>query len=305
MNRKCVAVVMGGTSHEAEISRRSGAAVTNALTTAGYDVREVVLTRDGIEDLSWEGVEAVFIALHGGYGESGGIQADFDALGMPYTGPGAATSRLCMDKLKTKACLAAAGLRVAEGYAVTAADADVPCALPYPVVVKPPRDGSSVGLFKVTEASQWAEAVRQAAAQDAEGVAMVERFIPGREWGVSVVNGEAYPVLEIQAPDGWYDYTAKYTAGVSTHLFPEPNALTQQVQRLAEQAYAATGCRGAVRVDFRVTDAGEAYILEINTVPGCTETSLLPEAAAKAGIPFPQLCAALIERATCDKGASA
>ncbi len=300
MKRKCVAVLMGGTSHEAEVSLQSGEAVAKALVEAGYDVRRVVLKDESLDGLPEE-TEAVFIALHGGYGESGGVQADLDKRRLPYTGPGARTSALCMDKVQTKAVLKAAGLSVAEGCTVKAEDAEKGCQYPFPVVVKPPRDGSSVGLYKVTDSSQWAEAVRGAAAQDACGEAMVERYIPGREWGVSVIHGEALPVIEIVAPDGWYDYRAKYSAGGSRHFFPEPSALTEQVQRFAERAYVATGCRGAVRVDFRVTDEGEAYILELNTAPGCTATSLLPEAAAKQGVPFPLLCGQLIERAAFDE----
>ena len=297
--KKRVAVVMGGTSHEAEISLKSGAAVAAALREAGYDVCEVRLTRDSAEEVPRD-VQAVFIALHGGYGEGGGIQAALDALKLPYTGPGAATSRLCMDKVATKAVLARAGLKVPEGVVLGVADADKPMPLPLPAVVKPPRDGSSVGLSKVTAREQWAEAVRLACAQDAQAQALAEVYIPGREWAVGVVNGRALPVIEIQAPNGWYDFHAKYAAGLSKHVYPPEDALTAKVQRLAEAAYAATACRGAVRVDFRVTPEGEAYILELNTAPGCTATSLLPDAAARAGKPFAQLCAELIEGAQCD-----
>lgn len=297
--KKTVAVVMGGTSHEAEVSLRSGAAVAAALREAGYTVHEERLTTDSIETLP-DGIEAVFIALHGGYGESGGVQADLNARKIPYTGPGEWTSRLCMDKQAAKEVLDAAGIQTPRGCLVTVSDAEKPHPFSLPLVVKPPRDGSSVGLSKVTEAEAWGDAVRLACAQDVAGEALVEEYIPGRELAVGVVNGKALPVLEILAPNGWYDFHAKYTVGASRHIFPEADAITEKVQRIAEAAYVATKCRGAVRVDFRVNDAGEAYILELNTVPGCTETSLLPEAAARAGMPFPQLCAALIESAQCD-----
>jgi len=296
---KRIAVVMGGTSHEAEVSLRSGAAVAEALRQAGYDAVEVRLAEDSAEAVPRDAA-AVFIALHGGYGESGGIQRDLDALGIPYTGPGAAASALCMDKVLTKEALRRAGIPVAEGCVVRAEDAARPCPLPLPAVVKPPRDGSSVGLSKVSRPEQWAEAVRLACAQDAQGEALAERFVPGREWAVAVVHGKALPVLEILAPDGWYDYRAKYAAGGSRHVFPEEDALTARAQRLAEAAYAATGCRGAVRVDFRVPPEGDPCVLEVNTSPGCTATSLLPDAARRAGISFPQLCADLIERAQHD-----
>ena len=294
--KKRIAVAMGGTSHEAEVSLRSGAAVAAALREAGYDVVEARLTRDAIDEVPRD-VDAVFIALHGGYGEGGGIQADLDAAGLPYTGPGAAASRLCMDKPATKAVLRKAGVPTPEGAVVTAAAAAFPPPFPLPVVVKPPRDGSSVGLSKVTEAGQWPEAVRLAAAQDAQGEALVERFVPGRELAVGVAGDEALPVLEIVAPNGWYDYHAKYAPGVSRHVYPPEDATTREAQRLAVLAARATGCRGAVRVDFRLSPEGALYTLEVNTAPGCTETSLLPDAAARAGIPFPALCARLIEAA--------
>ena len=298
--RKRIAVVMGGVSHEAEISLRSGEAVTKALCDAGYEVLPVRLTQESLDELP-DGVEAVFIALHGGYGENGGIQRDLDARQIPYTGPGAWTSELCMDKVATKRVLEAAGIKTPLGVTVKASEANAPCPLPLPAVVKPPRDGSSVGLSKVTEACQWADAVRLACAQDAAGEALAEVYIPGRELAVGVVNGQALPVIEIIAPNGWYDFTAKYAAGGSRHVYPETSELTERVQKIAVAAAAATKCRGAVRVDFRVTDEGEAYILEINTTPGCTATSLLPEAAARAGMDFPTLCAQLIERAEFDR----
>ncbi len=296
---KKIAVVMGGTSHEAEVSLRSGAAVVEALRAAGCDAVEARLTKDALDELPRD-VEAVFIALHGGYGEGGGIQADLNAIAMPYTGPGVQASRLCMDKEATKEVLRKAGIPVPEGRLVTVEAAEAPCPFALPVVVKPPRDGSSVGLSKVEAPEQWAEAVKLACAQDADGQALVEAYIPGREWGVGVIHGEALPVIEILTPNDWYDFHAKYAEGGSQHVFPEPTALTERVQRLAEAAYVATGCRGAVRVDFRVTPQGEPYILEVNTAPGCTATSLLPEAARQAGIAFPQLCERLVARAQCD-----
>ncbi len=297
---KRVAVVMGGTSHEKEISLKSGEAVSAALREAGYDVVEARLTQDNIDEVPRD-VDGVFIALHGGYGEGGGIQEALNAVGLPYTGPGAKASALCMDKVATKRVLEKAGILVPPGGTFTMRDASGGCPFPLPVVVKPPRDGSSVGLSKVTAPEQWAEALRLACEQDGQaGEALVEQYIPGREWAVGVVNGQALPVIEIQAPGGWYDFHAKYAAGVSKHVFPEADALTAKVQRIAEEVYVATACRGAVRIDFRVTPEGEAYVLEVNTAPGCTATSLLPDAAKQAGVAFPDLCAALIERAQCD-----
>jgi D-alanine-D-alanine ligase len=205
-----------------------------------------------------------------------------------------------MDKVATKEVLEAAGIQTPPGRLVKVEEADQPCDLPLPAVVKPPRDGSSVGLSKVSSPEEWAPAVRLACEQDAAGEALAEVYIPGREWAVGVVNGVALPVIEIIAPNGWYDFKAKYSVGGSTHVYPEDSDLTRRVQQIAVDAAAATRCRGAVRVDFRITDEGEAYVLEINTTPGCTATSLLPEAAARAGMDFPTLCAHLIEHAACD-----
>jgi len=297
---KRVAVVMGGTSNEREVSLKSGAAVVEGLTEAGFDVVPVVLERDSVDALP-AGVEAVFLALHGGYGENGGVQADLDRLGVPYTGPGAAASRITIDKIATKRVLEAAGVPTAP-FEVLPRGADA-TALPLPVVVKPPRDGSSVGISKVSEPGQWAAALETARAVDPQGEVLVEAYIPGREWTVGVVGGEALPVVEIQAPGGWYGFAEKYTQGVTQYVFPEAvedAPLTAQCQVLALLAFQAVGCRGVSRIDFRVTPEGRPYVLEINTIPGFTATSLLPKAAAKKGLSFSALCAKLLEHAACD-----
>jgi D-alanine-D-alanine ligase len=297
---KRVAVVMGGTSNEREVSLKSGAAVVEGLKEAGFDVVPVVLSEDRIESLP-QGVEVVFLALHGGYGENGGAQADLDALGMPYTGPGAAASRITIDKIATKRVLDAAGVPTAP-YEVLPRGVDA-CALPLPVVVKPPRDGSSVGISKVVEPGQWAAALKAARDVDPLGEVLVEAYIPGREWTVGVVGTQALPVVEIQAPNGWYGFTEKYTQGMTRYVFPEnveDAPLVAQCQLLALLAFQAVGCRGVSRIDFRVTPEGQPYVLEINTIPGFTATSLLPKAAAKKGLSFSALCATLVNFAACD-----
>ena len=297
---KRVAVVMGGTSSERDVSLRSGAAVVQGLREAGFDVVPVVLDQDRIGALP-EGVEAVFLALHGGYGENGGAQADLDRLGMPYTGPGAAASRITIDKVATKRILEDAGIPTAP-FEVLPRGVET-TALPLPVVVKPPRDGSSVGISKVTATEQWAAALKAAREVDPQGEVLVEAYIPGREWTVGIVGGEALPVVEIQAPGGWYGFAEKYTQGVTRYVFPESvedAPLTAKCQMLALLAFQAVGCRGMSRVDFRVTPEGQPYVLEINTIPGFTATSLLPKAAAKKGLGFSALCARLLEYAACD-----
>lgn len=290
---------MGGTSSEREVSLRSGAAVVEGLREAGFDVVPVVLDEDRIDSLP-EGVEAVFLTLHGGYGENGGVQADLDRLGMPYTGPGAAASRITIDKVTTKQVLEAAGVPTAP-YEVLSQNMETTL-LPLPVVVKPPRDGSSVGISKVTEERQWPAALKAARDADPKGEVLVEAFIPGREWTVGVIGEEALPVVEIQAPNGWYGFEEKYTKGVTNYVFPdspEDAPLVAKCQVLALLAFKAVGCRGVSRIDFRVTPEGEPYVLEINTIPGFTATSLLPKAAAHKGLSFAALCAKLLEYAAC------
>lgn len=296
---KRVAVVMGGTSHEAEISLRSGAAVVEALQEAGYDVVPVKLTENTIDAVPRD-VEGVFIALHGGYGEGGGIQHDFDKAGIPYTGPGAIASALAMDKIATKKVLLAHQIPTPAFVELTVADADGAPKIALPCVIKPPSDGSSVGIFRVDTPDQWHDAVIAACKEDPQGVALAEAYIPGHEWTVSVVDGQALPLIEIRAPGGWYDYHAKYTPGTTEYVFIPETELTCKAQRLAEQTLKVMACRGCSRVDFRVTPEGEIYVLEVNTIPGCTATSLLPKAGRQAGIPFPELCSRIMRTAQCD-----
>jgi len=297
---KRVAVLMGGTSSERDVSIRSGTAVVSALLAEGVEALPVVLDANRIDALP-KGVTDVFLALHGGYGENGGVQADLDKLGVPYTGPGAAASRITIDKIATKRILEKAGIPTA-AYEVLTRGKDA-TSLPLPVVVKPPRDGSSVGISKVTEPGQWAAALKTAREADPRGEVLVEAYIPGREWTVGILGDEALPVVEIQAPNGWYGYTEKYTKGMTNYVFPESEAdkpLVAQCQLLALLAFKAVGCRGVSRVDFRVTPEGQPYVLEINTIPGFTATSLLPKAAAKKGMSFGALCVRLLDFAACD-----
>ena len=304
---KKVAVLMGGTSNERAVSLVSGANVAEALASLGtYEVAPVVLDADDLSALPAD-VDACYIALHGGWGENGGVQAALDARGVPYTGPGARASRLAMDKIETKKALDAAGIPNAPWCVVGEADAaaeeaDLP--LPLPVVVKAPRDGSSVGVYVVKAHAEWAAAVRGAVRIDREkfggaGEALVEAFIPGREMTVGVLGGEALPVVEICAPGGWYGYEEKYRSDATRYVFPS-DAFLPEMQRLALDAFAATGCRGVARVDFRVTPEGRMFVLELNTSPGMTGHSLVPKAAARRGLPFPALCARVLEAALHD-----
>ena len=297
-NFKKVCVLMGGTSSEREVSLVSGKNVTEALASLGkYEVTSVVLDEDSVAAVP--DCDACFLALHGGWGESGGVQAALDARGIPYTGPGAKASQIAMDKVKTKMVLEMKGVPTAKW---SLASPDTPASpLPLPVVVKPPCDGSSVGISKVADASAWKAALDAAfAAQHGKGEVMVEEFIAGREMTVAVLDGKPLPVIEICAKGGWYGYDEKYNSDETRYPFPDDPFLPL-VQQIAVDAYNACGCRSLTRVDFRIDGKNRPFVLELNTLPGMTGHSLVPKAAQHAGISFPELCARMIESATCDR----
>ncbi|NLL83162.1 MAG: D-alanine--D-alanine ligase [Lentisphaerae bacterium] len=296
-----IAVLMGGTSSEREVSLRSGQAVVQGLNQAGYQITPVVLDTNSIDSLP-NTIDAVFIVLHGGYGENGTVQADLDKRRIPYTGPGSAASRLTINKAATQQTLAKAGLPIPPNELLSATATTT--VIPYPVVVKPPCDGSSVGISLVPEPAALPAALTLARQHAPQGEVMVEAYIPGREWTVGVLIDRPLPAVEICAPNGWYDYHAKYNSNTTRYLFADnatDHTTAALCQQLALKAFAATGCRGYSRVDFRVTPEGHPFILEINTVPGFTATSLLPKGAAHAGINFPELCATIIETAQYDE----
>ena len=284
---------MGGTSSEREISLLSGRNVAEALATLGkYEVLPVVLDSDSLDAMPRD-VDAVYIALHGGWGENGGVQAALDALGIPYTGPGAAASRIAMDKIKTKMVLEMNGVPTATWGLANPDTEKSP--LPLPVVVKPPCDGSSVGISKVSRQDDWKPALDtafKAIASVGSGTptVLVEEFVPGREFTVGVIDGEPLPVLEIVAPDGWYGYHEKYDSDETRYPFLDDAALAGKMQDIAVKAYRAVGCRGVTRVDFRVSPLGRCYVLELNTSPGFTSHSLVPKAGMKTGLTFAGVC---------------
>jgi len=287
-----VAVLMGGPSAEREISLRSGAAALRGLLESGYDAVGVEVA--GRTFTLPSGTEAVFIALHGEFGEDGEVQALLDGMGVPYTGSGVVASRAAMNKILTKEAFTAQGIPT-PAYRVLRRGEDA--AFPLPAVVKPVCQGSSLGVHRVCEPGQMAAALEDAFRYD-ENV-LVETYIPGRELTVGVIDHEALPVVEIAAPDGWYGYEAKYTPGKTRYLCPAelPEAVRTEAQRLALAVFDALGCEGFGRVDFRLSPEGALYVLELNSIPGLTETSLLPKAAAAAGIPFAALCDRLMRTA--------
>ena len=295
---KKICVLMGGTSNEREVSLVSGKNVADALASLGkYDVIPVVLNENSLASLPE--CDACFLALHGGWGENGGVQAMLDARKIPYTGPGAKSSRIAIDKIRSKMVLEMNGLPTAKW---TLASPDTPeSPMPLPVVVKPPSDGSSVGISKVSKPEEWKGALEAAlAAQPGRSEVIVEDFIDGREMTVGVLEGVPFPVVEICAKDGWYGYAEKYESDETRYPFPTDPFLAK-VQQIAVDSYKALDCRGMVRIDFRIGKDDTPFVLELNTLPGMTEHSLVPKAAAKMGISFPELCDKILSSAKFDR----
>ena len=298
---KRVAVLYGGISAEREVSLRTGAQVIEALRTAGFEVLPVEVGQDLKAMISalTPAPDAVFNALHGRFGEDGTVQGVLDYLGIPYTHSGVRASALAMDKAAAKAVFAHAGLPVAPHRIIDIRELADHHPLPPPYVVKPVNEGSSVGVSIVRPGSNRAAEI---IAGWRFGPAMVEQYIPGRELTICVLDDRALVVTEILTAEDFYDYHAKYAAGGSRHVLPAelPQEVTQAALHIALAAHRALGCRGASRADLRYDPVTERLVLlEVNTQPGMTRTSLLPEQAAYAGISFPELCRWMVERAAC------
>lgn len=299
-----VAVLHGGISAEREVSLASGAQCVAALREAGYDVTPIDVGGDLaalLAALRAANPDVVFNTLHGRFGEDGCIQGVLDWLAIPYTGSGLRASALAMDKPAAKALFAAAGLPIAPQKLLTPEQLAATDPWPLPYVLKPANEGSSVGVTIIREgdnrraslAAEWRFGAR----------ILAEPFIPGRELTVAVMGGRALAVTEIATHLAFYDYEAKYAAGGSRHAIPAPvhAATSAEAMRVALAAHAALGCRGVSRADFRYDDTagepGRLVLLEVNTQPGMTRTSLVPEQAAHCGIAFPELCAWMVEHA--------
>ena len=299
---------MGGQSSERDVSLRTGAAVHRALCRRGYDAVMIDVGPTLSRDLQDQKVSLVFLALHGPGGEDGSIQGFLETLGIPYTGSGIQASAVGMHKETTKTMLAAHGIPVPAGIVakrgekISSTQALRKGKLRWPVVVKPASEGSTIGVTIVKKPAQWSEALTLAHKYDRD--AMIEAYIPGHEVTVSLLGRQAQaplvlPAVEIVAPGGFYDFSAKYEKGRTQYLCPAPLSatITKQIEALALRTYEVLGCAGAARVDFRITPRGRPYVLEINTVPGMTETSLLPMAAAQAGIGYEELTERILESA--------
>lgn len=305
---KHVAVLMGGLSAEREISLRSGEACAKALEEQGYRVSRVDVGRDAANVLAALEPDVAFNALHGKFGEDGCIQGVLELLRIPYTHSGVMASAVAMQKDIAKVVMAAAGVPVPKGRVVHRLEAAQAHVMAPPYVLKPISEGSSFGVFIIRDDNQ--PPPRELAAADwAHGDMMLaEQFVDGRELTCGVLGDRALDVIEILAADGgWYDYHAKYAKGGSKHVLPAnlKGNIYQEVQHLAIEAHRALGCRGASRADFRYDDrpggTGELVVLEVNTQPGMTETSLVPEMAAYAGFSFGELVRWMVEDASCDR----
>jgi D-alanine-D-alanine ligase len=308
LTRARIGVLMGGQSAEREVSLRTGTAVHRSLCRRGYDAVMIDVGPTLYRDLQEQKIEIAFLSLHGPGGEDGVIQGFLESVGIPFTGSGLQANAIGMHKVTTKTILAAhkipvpAGIVIKRGEKVSSGQALRSAKLRWPVVVKPASQGSTIGVTIVRKPSQWSEALALAHRYDRD--AMVEAYIPGHEVTVSLIgSGEGtptvLPVVEIVAPDGFYDFSAKYEKGKTQYLCPAPlpASIAKRIRALALKTYQVMGCDGAIRVDFRVTPRGRPYVLEINTVPGMTETSLLPMAAKQAGIDYDELTERILESA--------
>ncbi len=298
---KKVAVLYGGRSTERDVSLRTGKACADALGSKGYDVVLVDVDQELPARLREARIGVAFNALHGRWGEDGCVQGLLEAMGIPYTGSGVLASAMGMDKVVAKAMFKALGLAVIDYRVFPAARAAeiVPADLPFgfPCVVKPSGEGSSVGVHLVKDPTKL-----QAACQDAasfKGDVIVEQYLKGNEVQVAVLDGKALGAIEIVPANEFYDYAAKYTAGTTKYFYPAriPEAHAKRVMEAAETAHRGLGCAGVTRVDFIIAPDGTPHILEINTLPGMTATSLVPKIAAGLGIPFPDLCERILEGA--------
>jgi D-alanine-D-alanine ligase len=286
-----VAVLMGGPSAEREVSFKSGAAVLDALKSRGVDAHGIDPEADVITRLQREQFERAFIVLHGRWGEDGVIQGALETIDMPYTGSGVLGSALGMDKLRCKYLWSGAGIPVPE-YVVLERGMDldrVAAQLGLPLFVKPVREGSSLGVTKVKRADELAPAFEAASQYD--DFVIAERAIVGPEITCAILTGQALPLIRIEPVTEFYDYEAKYLRDDTRYHCPSglPAATERHIQDIARRAFALVGCEGWGRVDFMVDADGRPYVLEINTVPGMTDHSLVPKAARQGGIEFDEL----------------
>ena len=310
---KKLVVVMGGPSTEAEVSRRSGTAILNALKSKGYNAEGLELDPVNFpQQIKESGAEFVFNALHGKFGEDGILQGTLDMMGIPYTGSGVLAAAATMDKIHTKRLFESAGISTPKFKNYFRHESkrrdlysEILAEFNLPLVVKASSQGSSIGVVIVETQGELEKALSEAFKYDNE--IMVEEFIRGRELTVAVWGDdsqkEAFPIIEITTTTGRYDYETKYKAGASTHIIPAPiePEIEKAVKEDAIKAFSVCGCRGIARIDFMLSWSGKPYAIEVNTVPGMTETSLVPDAGRAIGLEFPDLCEKILLMAGYEK----
>jgi D-alanine-D-alanine ligase len=296
-----VAVLMGGPSAEREISLLSGNAVLKALVEKGVDAHGFDPKERPILDLKADGFERVFIALHGRFGEDGTVQGALETLGIPYTGSGVMASALAMDKWRTKLVWIASDIPTPRYRVVDAATdwMQVVAELGLPLIVKPAREGSTIGITKVTAVDHDELRIAYEGAARHDRLVLVEEFVSGVELTASIVNGRALPLIRIEAPQGNYDYHNKYFSDETKYFCPSgiPEPLERQIRQQSLAAFDIIGCSGWGRLDLILRDDGSYSFLEVNTSPGMTGHSLVPMAARQAGTPFADLCVEILEGA--------
>ena len=294
-----VAVLLGGSSAEREVSLKSGAMVLNALRDRGVDAHAFDPDEHGLDELIAAGFERAFIVLHGRFGEDGTVQGVLEWLGIPYTGSGVLGSALAMDKLRAKLLWQASGLPTPPHELLDAA-ADmgkVAARLGLPLMVKPISEGSSLGMSKVREAAHLDEAY--ALAVNYDRAVMAEKFIEGTELTVGILGDEALPIIKLETPRDFYDFQAKYVSDDTRYIIPcgLPPAREREIQALCREAFRALGCSGWGRVDLMLDRSGAPHLLEVNTAPGMTDHSLVPMAARALGLSYEDLCVRILEGA--------
>lgn len=292
-----VALLLGGQSAEREVSLKSGGAVLAALVRQGVDVHALDPAEAGtLERLRTGGFDLVFIILHGRGGEDGQIQGALESIGLPYTGSGVLGSALGMDKYRCKLLWQGCGLPTAD-FALMAGEADLEKAgaLGFPLMIKPAHEGSSIGMSRANDAEELASARRAAAEYDSRVLA--ERWIAGPEYTCAILDGEALPIIELETPHAFYDYDAKYFADTTSYICPcgLPDADELRFRAMCVDAFEAVGASGWGRVDFMLDEKGQPYLLEVNTVPGMTDHSLVPMAAKVRGLDFDALVWRILE----------
>lgn len=308
MEQDKIVVVMGGPSTEAEVSRRTGKAILEALLSKGYNAEGMEL--DPLHfagDIRKSGCSIVFNALHGKFGEDGMIQGTLDMLGIPYTGSGVLAAAITMDKAASKRIFVAEGISTPRAHTYHRYEMkrelskEIAGEFSFPVVVKAASQGSSIGVYIVEDVAELSKSLEDAFSYDDE--VLVEEFVRGREITVAVWGNaeekEAMPIIEITTLSGRYDYNSKYTKGASTHIVPArlSEDKTREIQELAVNTFAACRCCGVARVDMMLDENEVPYVIEVNSVPGMTETSLVPDAARAMGIEFPELCERILKMA--------